>query len=129
MNLAEYSIRNTTITWMVVTLLVIGGIFSFMGLGRLEDPAFTIKEALVNTAYPGASPMEVEEEVTLVLENAIQQLPYVEEVISTSSAGLSQIKVEMKSIYRKDDLAQIWDEMRRKVNDITATLPPGARPP
>lgn len=129
MNLAEYGIRNTTITWMVVVLLIIGGIFSFMGLGRLEDPAFTIKEALVNTVYPGASPLEVEEEVTLVLENAIQQLPYVEEVISTSSAGLSQIKVEMKSIYRKDDLAQIWDEMRRKVNDITATLPPGAYPP
>ena len=129
MNLAEYSIRNTTITWMVVVLLIIGGIFSFMGLGRLEDPAFTIKEALVNTAYPGASPLEVEEEVTLVLENAIQQLPYVEEVISTSSAGLSQIKVEMKSIYRKDDLAQIWDEMRRKVNDIKATLPPGAYSP
>lgn len=129
MNLAEYGIRHKTVTWLVVVLLIGGGIFSFLGLGRLEDPAFTIKEALINTAYPGASPQEVEEEVTLVLENAIQQLPYVEEVVSTSSAGFSQIKVEMKSIYRKNDLAQIWDEMRRKINDIAATLPPGSSTP
>ncbi|SIS66337.1 efflux RND transporter permease subunit [Neptunomonas antarctica] len=129
MNLAEYSIRHTTITWMMVVLLILGGIFSFTGLGRLEDPAFTIKEALINTAYPGASPLEVEEEVTLVLENAIQQLPYVDEITSTSSAGFSQIKVTMKSIYRKDDLAQIWDEMRRKVNDLTPFLPSGVTPP
>ena len=129
MNLAEYGIRHKTVTWLVVALLIGGGIFSFLGLGRLEDPAFTIKEALINTAYPGASPQEVEEEVTLVLENAIQQLPYVEEIVSTSSAGFSQIQVEMKSTYRKKDLAQIWDEMRRKVNDIAATLPPGSSSP
>lgn len=129
MNLAEYSIRHKTVSWLSVLLLIGGGLIAFFGLGRLEDPAFTIKEAMINTVYPGASSQEVEEEVTLVLENAIQQLPYVDEVMSTSSGGFSQIKVRMKSIYRKKALAQIWDEMRRKIHDIQHTLPPGSMAP
>lgn len=129
MNLTEYTIHHRTVSWMMVLLLIGGGILAFLGLGRLEDPAFTIKQAVVVTAYPGASALEVEEEVTLPLENALQQLPYVRRITSISGNGLSQIEVEMKSIYRKDDLAQIWDEMRRKINDLAGSLPPGVRPP
>jgi multidrug efflux pump subunit AcrB len=129
MRLTEYTLANRTVTWMVVALLALGGVFAFNGLGRLEDPHFTIKQAMVVTRYPGASSQEVEEEVTLPIENAIQQLPYVEHIVSTTAAGLSQVEVEMKSIYRKDDLAQIWDEMRRKINDMEGSLPPGASAP
>jgi len=129
MKLTEYAIQNKTVSWMVVLLLVVGGIVSFNGLGRLEDPEFTIKKALIITQYPGASALEVEEEVTLPIENAIQQLPYVRHVISTSGSGLSQVSVEMKSIYRKDDLAQIWDELRRKINDLHPYMPSGSYPP
>jgi multidrug efflux pump subunit AcrB len=129
MNMVDYTLRHRSVTWLVVALLLIGGVISFLQLGRLEDPAFTIKKALINTQYPGASSQEVEEEVTLLLENAIQQLPYVDHIQSTSSAGLSQIEVDMKSVYRKDDLAQIWDEMRRKVRDVSGQLPPGAGEP
>jgi len=129
MTLTEYSIRRKTVSWMLTVLLVLGGVISFLGLGRLEDPEFTIKEAVIVTAYPGASAQEVEEEVTLPIENAIQQLHYVDNVQSISSAGLSQVTVEMKSIYRKDDLAQIWDELRRKIRDMATQLPPGAYPP
>lgn len=71
MNIAEYSIRHKVISWMFVLLLLIGGGISFTGLGQLEFPEFTIKEALVITAYPGASPEQVEEEVTLPLEDAL----------------------------------------------------------
>lgn len=129
MNIAERAIQQKTVSWMVIILLVAGGILSFQSLGRLEDPNFTIKQALILTSYPGASPMEVEEEVTLPLENALQQLPYLKRVTSTTSAGLSQIMVEMKSFYRKDDLAQIWDEMRNKVAQTQLHLPAGANPP
>ncbi|SEH05875.1 efflux RND transporter permease subunit [Candidatus Venteria ishoeyi] len=129
MNLTEYTLHNRTVSWMVVLLLISGGILSFLDLGRLEDPAFTIKQAVVITEYPGASSLEVEEEITLPIENAIQQLTYVDKIVSVSSPGLSQIEVEMKSTYRKDDLAQIWDEMRRKINDMQGRLPPGARTP
>ncbi len=129
MDLTEYSIRRKTVSWMITLILIGGGILSFLGLGRLEDPEFTIKQSVIVTAYPGASAMEVEEEVTLPIENALQQLSYVDNIRSISSAGLSQVEVEMKSIYRKDDLAQIWDEMRRKINDMAHTLPPGAQKP
>ncbi|MGA4608419.1 efflux RND transporter permease subunit [Pseudoalteromonas maricaloris] len=129
MSLAKWSIENKVISWMFALLLLIAGAVSYLGLGQLEDPEFTLKKAMVVTMYPGASPQQVEEEVTFPIENAIQSLPYVDYVTSISSPGKSQITVEMKSKYRKKDLQQIWDELRRKVNDLSPKLPPGVRPP
>ena len=74
---AAYFIRNKVISWMLSLIFLIGGVSAFFGLGRLEDPAFTIKDAMVVTSYPGATPQQVEEEVTYPLEKAIQQLMYV----------------------------------------------------
>ena len=113
---------------MFTLLLLIGGSVSYFDLGQLEDPEFTLKKAMVITMYPGASPQQVEEEVTFPIENAIQQLPYVDYVTSISSNGKSQISVEMKSNYRKEQLRQIWDEMRRKINDLSPSLPSGVYP-
>lgn len=129
MNIAQLSIDKKVISWMMATLLLLGGIISYQGLGRLEDPEFTIKQAMILTQYPGASPTQVEEEVTYPLENAIQSLPYVDFVTSISSNGQSQIIVEMKSHYRKQQLKQIWDELRHKVNDLRPQLPPGVQAP
>ncbi|WP_411061775.1 efflux RND transporter permease subunit [Vibrio chagasii] len=126
---AAYFIRNKVISWMLSLIFLIGGVSAFFGLGRLEDPAFTIKDAMVVTSYPGATPQQVEEEVTYPLEKAIQQLTYVDEVNSISSRGLSQVTVTMKNNYGPDDLPQIWDELRRKVNDLKVSLPPGVNDP
>ncbi|WP_163836051.1 efflux RND transporter permease subunit [Spartinivicinus ruber] len=128
MNIAEYSIRNKVISWMFALILLLGGISSFFKLGQLEFPEFTIKDALVVTSYPGATPQQVEEEVSVQLEDAIQQLAYIDHVTSINSTGLSQIKVEIKDTYNKDTLPQVWDELRRKVYDAQASLPPGVRP-
>ncbi|MBP2700677.1 efflux RND transporter permease subunit, partial [Vibrio parahaemolyticus] len=128
-DIATYFIKNKVISWMLTLIFLIGGTFSFFGLGQLEDPAFTIKDAMVVTAYPGATPQQVEEEVTYPIEKAIQQLTYVDEVNSISSRGLSQITVTMKNNYGPDDLPQIWDELRRKVNDMSSSLPPGVAQP
>lgn len=129
MNIAEYSIRNHVISWLVVVLLTVGGVLSFTKLGQLEMPEFTIKNALVITQYPGASAQQVEEEVTLALEDAIQQMSQLKHVTSINTAGVSQIEVEMEDIYDKTQLPQIWDELRRRVNDKAMTLPQGVNAP
>ncbi len=100
-----------------------GGLFALLNIGRLEDPAFTIKTAVIVTHYPGASAQQVEEEVTLPLENAIQQLPSLDNVSSISSNGLSQITVNIASQYHSSELPQIWDELRRRVGDASRLFP------
>ncbi|EAR61323.1 efflux RND transporter permease subunit [Neptuniibacter caesariensis] len=129
MNSAEYFISHKVSSWVFALILGLGGAFAFFGLGQLEDPPFTIKEAMVITSYPGASAQQVEEEVTYPLENQIQQLAWVDKVKSISSPGLSQITVEIKSIYAGDALRQIWDELRRKITDHHSKLPPGVNTP
>ena len=89
MGFAQLSIEKKVISWMFTLLLLIGGSVSYFDLGQLEDPEFTLKKAMVITLYPGASPQQVEEEVTFPIENAIQQLPYVDYVTSISSNGKS----------------------------------------
>ncbi|CAM3751258.1 efflux RND transporter permease subunit [Parendozoicomonas haliclonae] len=128
MNIAEYSLRHKVISWVFVTLLLVGGSLSFTGLGQLEFPEFPIPQAMVNTIYPGASPEQVEEEVTLPIERAIMELEYIKHLTSISSAGTSQITIELKDSVSPNDHPQIWDEMRRKVNDVQSSLPPGVLP-
>ncbi|ELE6570117.1 multidrug efflux RND transporter permease subunit VmeV [Vibrio parahaemolyticus] len=127
MNIAEYSIKNKVISWLFIVILAIGGVTSFLELGRLEDPAFTIKDAMIVATYPGATSKEVEEELTYPLEKEIRKLPFIDRITSTSSNGMSQIMVSMKMDYGPDELPQIWDEMRRKINDLQPTLPQGVQ--
>lgn len=129
MNPANFAIQRKTTILILTLVLLIGGTASFFKLGRLEDPEYTIKMAVVTTAYPGASPQEVEEEVTERLETEIQRLAQLKEVSSRSMRGLSIITVEIQDHYLADDLPQIWDELRRKVSAAQVYLPPGAGPP
>ena len=128
MNIAEYSIRKKTVTLFIVALLVFGGIQAFFSLGMLEDPEFTIKTVVVMTPYPGATPAEVEEEVTEKVESALQKLGQVKEIRSLSQEGVSIVYMDVKDKYKAKDLPQIWDEVRRKINDMQSSLPPGAGP-
>lgn len=128
-DIASYFVKQKTTSWLFAILLLFGGVVSYTQLGQLEDPEFVLKQAIVVTQYPGASTLQVEEEVTHPLENEIQKLTYVDNVKSITSAGISQIMVEMKSTYRKTELRQIWDELRRKVNDYSPNLPAGTSAP
>ncbi|NOI29655.1 efflux RND transporter permease subunit [Vibrio coralliilyticus] len=125
MSIAEYSIKNKVISWLFLVILAVGGYTSFMDLGRLEDPAFTIKDAMIISTYQGATSQEVEEELTYPLEKEIRKLPYIDKITSTSSNGMSQIMVSMEMEYGPDELPQIWDEMRRKIYDLQPSLPSG----
>jgi multidrug efflux pump subunit AcrB len=128
MNIAEASIKNRVVTLTFAVVMLVGGINAFNGLSRLEDPEFTIKDALVITPYPGASAAEVEEEVTDHIEIAVQQLGQLDEIESRSTRGMSNLTVSIKKQYDSASLPQVWDELRRKVGDAQSGLPPGAGP-
>ncbi|MFV2005370.1 MAG: efflux RND transporter permease subunit [Gammaproteobacteria bacterium] len=129
MNIAEYSVTKRVTTWLLVILFLGGGISGLQNISRLEDPAFTIKDAKIYTYYPGARPSEVEREITYHIESAVQQMEQLKEVESISSAGFSEVTVKIKDKYRADSLPQVWDELRRKITDMQSDLPPGALPP
>ena len=127
MNIAEYSVTRKVTTWLFIILMIAGGATALQDISRLEDPEFTIKEAKVYTLYPGASPQEVEREVTYHIENAVQQLQQLKRVESISQNGFSEVTVKIKDKYKKPDFPNIWDELRRKVTDAQTLLPPGAQ--
>ncbi len=127
MNIAAYSIKNKVTILVLTALIIIGGILSYQKLGRLEDPEFTIKTAVIYTQYPGATPEEVEEEVTEQIETAIQQLKQIDKVRSVSRSGISIVYADIKSRFNSKVIPQVWDELRRKVSDVQAQLPPGSK--
>ena len=128
MNLGELSIRYRTVVMFGAALLAAAGVRSYFMLGKLEDPEFAIKTALVTTVYPGASALEVEEEVTDKIEAAVQELVQLDELRSTSRPGMSEVYVDIDDSYTAAKLPQVWDELRRKINDMQGELPPGAGP-
>ncbi|MBR6373055.1 MAG: efflux RND transporter permease subunit [Victivallales bacterium] len=129
MNIAQFCIKNKVVTWAFSIAIFAAGILAYRTIGRLEDPEFTIKIAQVITLWPGATASEVASELTEPIETAIQQMGQVKRVTSTSYPGRSIISVEMKDKYGKAELPQVWDELRRKVNDNLSSLPSGALPP
>ncbi|ALO46186.1 efflux RND transporter permease subunit [Pseudohongiella spirulinae] len=128
MDFARYAIDKPVNTWLLIIILVLGGWWGINTVGRLEDPAFTLKQAVVVTPYPGASAIEVEQEVTEHLESAIQQLGQLKRITSKSVPGRSEITVEIQDTYTGQQIPQIWDELRRKVGDFQRNLPEGAGP-
>ncbi|MDJ0788030.1 MAG: efflux RND transporter permease subunit [Myxococcota bacterium] len=128
MNIAQFWIENRVTTLVLTFVLLGGGMITFGNMGRLEDPEFTIKDALVITPYPGANAREVEEEVTDEIEAAAQQLGQLKELESRSERGLSTVTVTIQDRFDKTSLPQVWDELRRKVGDAQSSLPPGAGP-
>ena len=128
MNIAEFSIKKSVITWTLTFAILVLGYLAYQDLPRLEDPEFAIKDAVVVTPYPGASPQEVEKEVTEQIEKAIQEMGQLRRVESYSSRGMSVVKVKIKDSYDKDALPQVWDELRKRVGDYQGNLPPGAGP-
>lgn len=126
MDIAKRSIEKPINTWLIVVICLLGGIWGFNTVGKLEDPSFTIPYAIINTPYPGATAEEVEEEVTERLERAIQEMEQLDVLDSKSLPGRSEIQVEIQDNYGSDQLPQIWDELRSKVNDAQSDLPQGA---
>lgn len=126
MKLVKYFLQKRAVTILLLVLVLAGGLFSYFKMGKLEDAPFTIKQALVLTSYPGASPAEVQSQVTDILEEAIQSLGELYYLKTENRAGLSKITVYVKKEIRAEEMQQLWDKLRRKVNDVQDKLPAGA---
>ena len=129
MNIARSSIANPLITWLIILSCLLGGIWGFLSLGRLEDPAFTIKQAVIVTSYDGASAQQVAREVTEPLESAIQQMGEIDRIVSISQPGRSTIEIEVEATYDGDQLPEIWTKLRAKIRDAARGLPEGTGQP
>jgi len=129
MDVARYAICKPVNIWVLVLICLVGGVLAFFEMGRLEDPEFTIKEAIVTVQYPGATALEVEQEVTEPLESVIQELAEIKEIRSRSMIGQAEIRVEIQDRYTGEQLDQIWDKLRNKLDDARQALPPGIDPP
>ena len=129
MNLTEYSLKNKVVIYFLLLIVLLGGISSYFSMGKLEDSVFTIKTALVITQYPGASPHEVEQEVTEVIERAAQSMENIDEIFSSSYAGLSIVEIDLEEKLRAKEMPQVWDILRKKLKDAEGDLPSGALTP
>ncbi|WP_439109804.1 efflux RND transporter permease subunit [Lentibacter sp.] len=128
MKIARFSIQYPIYTWLFMLFAVFGGAIGYLSVGKLEDPTFTLKSALVITPYPGATAAEVATELSEVLEAEIQQMDEVKTVKSRNTQGSSVIEVEVEDQFDGDELPQIWDDLRDRVEDAQRALPAGALP-
>lgn len=125
MKIARASIEKPILTWILILVMFFGGIAGFFSLGRLEDPAFTIKTAAVYSSYPGASADEVAVEVSEPLESAIQQIGEVDVITSINTPGTSLLEIKIDPAVPSDRLPAIWTELRAKVGEAAKFLPQG----
>ena len=114
---------------IIALVCLFGGWWGIETVGRLEDPPFPMNYAYIITTYPGASAEEVSNEVTDVIEAALQELPYLEKMISKSVPGRSEVQVEISEQFNKAELPQIWDELRRRIREAELRLPASAGTP
>ena len=126
MNIPKYSLENQKIIYFFLAVMLIGGIYSFFKLTKKEDSPFVIKQAVLVTQYPGATPQEVEKLVTEPIEREIQAMSDVFQIKSESYFGMSKISIELQPTLSPDYMPVKWDELRRKVANIQPRLPSGA---
>lgn len=126
MNIPKYSLENKKIIYFFLAVMLIGGIYSFFKLPKKEDSPFVIKQAVLVTQYPGATPLEVEKLITEPIEREIQSMSDVLQIKSDSYFGMSKISIELSPTLAPDYMPVKWDELRRKVSNIQPRLPSGA---
>ena len=125
-NLTEWSLKHKQLIYYFITVIFLGGMFSYKNLGRMEDPDFTIRQMIVSVNWPGATARQVEEQVTDKIERKLQDTPGLDYLKSYSVPGQSVIYVSLKEdTVVADKVHPTWLQVRNMVNDIKATLPQG----
>ncbi len=128
-SIPRLALSNRNLTWFLLVLFLVGGLYGFMKLGKKEDSSFVIKSASIICAYSGATPAEVEQLITEPIEREVQTMRRRYKITSDSQYGLSKILVELDPATPPEDIPQLWDELRRKVMNVQPQLPTGASQP
>lgn len=128
-NLTEVSLKNKAIVWYFIIMSVVMGIFSYVKLGRMEDPSFTVPQMIVTAAWPGATAQQMEEQVTDKLESKIRDIPGIDYVKSATRPGLTYVYVWLRQDVDKDTIRDTWRDVRNFGSDVTSTLPQGVQGP
>src|SRR5437588_1676302 len=129
LNLSEWAITHRALVLFMILLLGAAGVFSYLNLGRAEDPSFTIKVMVVNVAWPGATATEMQAQVADKIEKKLQELPFLDRVESYSRPGVSFIRVNLSDRTPPARVKELWYQVRKKVGDIRGSLPSGITGP
>jgi multidrug efflux pump len=124
-NLSQWAITHRALVLFMILVLGAAGAWSYVNLGRAEDPSFTIKNMVVNVAWPGATATQMQEQVADRIEKKLQDLPFLDRVESYSRPGVSYIQVYLVDRTPPAEVKQLWYQVRKKVGDIRGELPAG----
>jgi multidrug efflux pump len=128
-NLSEWALEHQSLVLFFMLALFAAGLFSYFKLGQAEDPDFTFKLMVVRAIWPGASPAEMEQQVTERLEKKLQETPYLDNVRSYTKSGETTIFLSLKDSTPPKEVAGVWYQVRKKIGDIRYTLPQGTLGP
>ena len=122
-NLSAWAITHRALILFMMIILAGAGFYSYLNLGRAEDPSFTIKVMIVNVAWPGATAAEMEKQVADKIEKKLQELPHLDRVESYSRPGVSFLRVILSDTTPPSEVKGLWYQVRKKVGDIRGDLP------
>ena len=128
-NLTELSLRHRALVWYFIIVFAVGGIFAYNALGRMEDPAFTIRQMVISAAWPGASAEEMQEQVTDKLERRFQDTPGLKQIHSETRAGQTTIYVQLRDDVDASEIRPTWRDVRNFGEDVKRDLPDGVYGP
>lgn len=128
-NLSELALKNKAIVWYFIVIVAIAGVFSYMKLGRMEDPAYTVRQMVVTVAWPGATAQQMQDQVTDKIEKKLQDTPNLDYIKSYSSPGQAVIYVNLTDQAPADSIRSTWHEVRNLTEDMKKELPEGVYGP
>ncbi|BBE71791.1 efflux RND transporter permease subunit [Oharaeibacter diazotrophicus] len=124
-NLSEWALNHRSLLWYFMLVFSVAGLFSYMNLGREEDPAFTIKTMVISAAWPGATVEETMKQVTERIEKKLEELPQLDRTRSMTVPGRTTIFVDLRDTTRAKEVADVWVRVRNMVGDIRGEMPSG----
>lgn len=124
-NFSALAVRERSVTLFFLILCLVGGLYSFISMGRAEDPSFTVRVMVVSVQWPGAAPQELQDQVVDRLEKQIQQVPNLDKIETTIRPGQANMLVVFEDFTPSSELPALFDDVRKRMNDERPQLPDG----